>query len=365
MNHQEEEPQIRPRGKKVMLPHGGLPEVIPQYLLNLIAQTGGPDGPIGKQFVADPQSERAGFEGVASDPLIEDEHLAAPGLVYKYDAIVDEGGTVLRPGRALWTITYTCAAYCRFCTRGREVGVPAGYTWEGNNQPHSPHLSREQIDKALEFIENEPHLNEIILSGGDPLTVHPDVLKYVLWRLSLLQEKGKLDIVRIGTRLPIHNPLAIKDTHYEAVAQLHNPRLMVHINHPQELTPEALSTLDRFRRQCGAIEMSQTVLLKGVNDTPDTLVELFREIAKQGMVPYYLYQNDPVYWAHHFTVPIREAIDLWQQVRSRLSGVAATCRFVIDTPGGYGKVPIPEGNAWKVDWEQGFTDFNGTHFELE
>ena len=140
---------------------------------------------------------------------------------------------------------------------------------------------------------------------------------------------------------------------------------MVHINHPAELTPEALAVLERARRECMATEMSQTVLLKGVNDNVDTLYQLFTKLAKNGIRPYYVYQNDDVYWAKHFTVPIHHAIKIWQQLRPRLSGVAATARFVIDVPKGYGKIPVPEGDAWEVDYDHGYRDFQGKKFALE
>lgn len=325
------------------LPHRGLPEVIPPYLQKLIMETGGPTGPIGLQFVAQTEQEAKYFEGIASDPLNEDEHLVpgAPGLVYKY------------PGRALWTVTYKCAAYCRFCTRGREVGVPEMQT-----------LPKYQIDQTLEYIRATPDLREIILSGGDPLTMDPKKLDYILTNLGQMQTKNDLDIVRIGTRVPVHNPPSIKQIHYDAISKLANPYMMVHINHPAELTPETLEVVRRLRHDCNALVLSQTVLLKGVNDNKETLKELFGKMTKNGIRPYYVYQNDPVYWAKHFTVPIREAIDLWQKVRPPISGIEATARFSIDVPGGYGKIAVPEGDAWNVDYDAGFRDFKGKRFSL-
>lgn len=342
-----------------MLPHGSLPEVLPPYLQNLIRTTGGPEGPIGLQYIARPDLERAGYEGKVSDPLMEDKHKVAPGLIYKYTAS-EEG-----KGRVLWTITRNCAAYCRFCTRGREVGIPTTKQGTSENTLASlPRLNTEQLNEALSFIANEPGLNEVIVSGGDPFTINPAVLLYSLRRLGALQRKGKLDIVRIATRLPFQNPHAIKEQHYKAVEQLKNPRLIVHINHPAELTDSSLAVLDRFRRESGAIVYSQTVLLRGINDSVSILRDLFNKMANNGINPYYVYQNDPVYWAKHFTVPLREAIAMWQQLRPSLSGLAATARFVIDTPEGYGKIPIPEGDAWKIDYTAGFVDFKGATFPL-
>lgn len=359
---------LRPRGTKMMLPHGGLPEIFPPYLTDLIARTGGPLGPIGLQFVSRPELERRYFKSGAKDPLMEDHHEVAPGLVYKYTNNTSKGHKKRNfsyQGRALWTITRHCAAYCRFCTRGREVGIPANQeTLSTAALAHTPHLLMDQINQTLEFIEKETGINEIILSGGDPMTVNPATLEYVLGHLGALQKKGRLAIVRIGTRTPVHNPFLLRDDHFRSVSQLRSPRMMIHINHPFELTDQTLTVLDRFRKECGAVVMSQTVLLKGVNDDVETLYLLFTKLASHGVVPYYVFQNDPVYWSRHFTVPIHRAIALWQKLRPILSGVAATARFVIDTPNGYGKVPVPEGAGWEVNWKRGYRDFHGTWFPL-
>ncbi len=344
---------LRPRGTRVMLPHGGLPEVYPPYLADLIARTGGPDGPIGRQFISQPEKERKHVGDGMSDPFFEDQHEVAPGLIYKFE------------GRALWTITRYCAAYCRFCMRGREVGMSAGIERKSNAAlAHTPHLLMDQIDETLSFIEKQPGLNEIILSGGDPLTVNPKTLHYILGKLGTLQQTGKLQIVRIGTRVPVHNPFILRQDHYEAIKQLRNPRMMVHINHPLELTPQTLNVLEKFRRECGGIVMSQTVLLRGVNDSVEVLYELFTKLTAEGVVPYYVFQNDAVYWAKHFTVPLPKAIKLWQKLRPMLSGVAATARFTIDVAKGYGKIPLPEGDAWEVDYSKGFKDFHGKRFSM-
>jgi lysine 2,3-aminomutase len=356
--------RITARGTKVMLEHGGLPEVLNPYLTDLIQQTGGVAGPIGRQFIAQPELERSITHEALSDPLLEEEHEVAPGLVYKYEGGEDEYGKY--PGRALFTITRNCAAYCRYCTRGREVGIPA--TKEGplgGALSHTPHLSREQVDESLDFVMAHPEINEIILSGGDPMTVHPEVLNYIFTQLGRMQEVGNLDIVRIGTRLPIHNPRAIKTHHIEALSKLHHPRLMIHMNHAAELTEESLDALHRMQDVSRGVVMSQSVLLRGVNDDPGVLRQLFNKVAKEGFVPYYVYQNDPVDWAQHFTVPLPEAYEIWSKVRPVLSGVAATARLVIDTPNGYGKIPLPEGGAWDVNFEAGFNDFKGQRKDFE
>jgi lysine 2,3-aminomutase len=173
--------------------------------------------------------------------------------------------------------------------------------------------------------------------------------------LSLFQKCDKIDVIRIHTRLPITNPALLKDWHYNLIRKIHIPRVSLHINHPAEITPEASHVIQRLR-ETGAVLYSQSVLLKGVNDDVKTLHDLFTGIMKQGVHPYYLYHNDPVPWGRHFTVPFTEAIQMWQQLRPRLSGIAATAKFVIDVPQGKGKVPVPEGNwgeryEWVEDYE--------------
>lgn len=344
-----------PPGKKTTLTHGGLPEVISPYLLNLISKTGGKDGPLGRQFIAQPQKEKKYFKGGIRDPLAEDKYEVAPGLVYKYRGRINQKGEVVSYGRVLWIITRFCASYCRFCTRGREVGV----ILEGK-----PYLTDQEIGQVFSYLKKSKEINEIILSGGDPLIAPQDYLTKIINGLVKFQKARKIDIVRLGTRVPVTNPALIQPWHYQLLGKIRNLYLMVHINHPAELTPQTIAVLDNFRKKAGALVLSQTVLLKGVNDSPKILYELFYRMIKEGIRPYYLYQNDPVYWAKHFTVPIKRAIEIWQQLRPRLSGLAATARFVIDTPFGFGKIPVPEGDAWQVDYSH-FFDFKKQKHKTE
>lgn len=367
--------QVRPRGTRVMLPHGGLPEVVSLYMLKLIQETGGEFGPLGRQFIARPELEKKFYQKKLLDPLIEDAHEVAPGLVYKYQGKIKDPASDKKDagsdygveyfGRALWTVTRFCATYCRFCTRGREVGLPPMIKAATSGAiAQQPFLRDEQIEEVFTFIKSHPELNEIIVSGGDPLTAPQAYLTKIITGLANLQKEGQLEIVRIGTRLPIHNPASIQDWHYELLGKLKNPYLMIHINHPLELTNSALEVLGKFRRISGATIMSQSVLLKGINDRVEILHNLFVKMAKEGIRPYYVYQNDPVYWAAHFTVPIKRAIKIWGELRPKLSGVAATARLVIDTPLGYGKVALPEGDAWEVNYRS-FKDFKNHKFSLE
>lgn len=354
-----------PQGAKAMLPQGGLPEVISLYMIKLIEKTGGKNGPLGKQFMAQPALEKKYYQIKSEDPLIEDHHEVAPGVVYKYRGKLDKNGKVVYYGRVLWTITRFCATYCRFCTRGREVGMPSyvkAHTKAAIAQ--KPYLDEGEIAKVIAFLKEHKEINEVILSGGDPLTTPRPYLTKVIDALSKLQQEGYLEIIRLGTRLPVQNPISVQPWHYEILSKIRNPYLMVHINHSLELTEETLTVLNNFRKIALATVCSQTVLLKGVNDSVDALYDLFTKSAYNGIRPYYVYQNDPVYWAVHFTVPIKRAIKIWEKLRPRLSGVAATARFVIDVPFGYGKIPIPEGGAWDVNYNN-YRDFKGKIQTLE
>jgi len=346
------------------LPHGALPELISPHLKKLIEETGGIDGPIGKQFIANEKLESKYFKKGVRDPLIEDEFEVAPGLVYKYQGKLKED-EVLYYGRALWTICRFCSSYCRFCTRGREVGLPATVSLnKGGAIAKSPYLNDKQIDEVFDFIKKRKELIEIIVSGGDPLVTPKDYLEKIIIGLANLQKNGFLRIIRVGTRVPISNPSLIKDWHYQLLAKIKNPYLMVHINHPKEITSETINVLNNFRKMALATVMSQTVLLKGVNDNEKILSELFLKLTEEGIRPYYVFQNDPVYWAKHFTVPIKKAIKIWQNLRPKLSGIVATARFVIDVPFGFGKIPIPEGRAWEVNYKF-YRDFKGNKHPLK
>jgi lysine 2,3-aminomutase len=336
--------KIIPKGSQASLPEGSLPEVVSLHLLKLIEKTGGKKGPIGKQFLANIEKEHRLLTSTSRDPLNEQEHEVAPGLIYKYQ------------GRALWLVTNYCASYCRFCTRGRQVGISA--------QIKRPFLNENEIKEVVTFIQKHPSLEEIIISGGDPLIAPRQYLTNIINALVKLQKQGQLKIIRIGTRLPVSNPQTIQTWHYKLLTKIKNPYLMVHFNHPAEITTATIKVLNNFRKIALANILTQSVLLKGVNDDEKVLIELFTRLTQEGYRPYYLFQNDPVYWADHFTVSIKKAIILWQKLRPKLSGIAATARFVIDVPEGYGKIAVPEGGAWEVNYRY-YKDFKGRKKQLE
>lgn len=343
------------------LPSGTLPEVISPYMRELIAKTGGKDGPIGRQFIFNTND----FDKPSkhSDPLIEEKHEVAPGVIYKYRGKLDKNGNVVYHGRVLWTISRFCATYCRFCFRGRLVGLPAKHSKEkGETLLQKPYLTSDDIAAVIDYIKNHKEINEVILSGGDPLISPHKYLEEIIHRLVELQKTGTIDFIRIHTRAPITNPLSIHKWHFDVIKKIQDPHIVLHINHPLELTDEVKERIKQFRKS-GALLFSQSVLLNGVNDSVETLYSLFTDLSKLGVRPYYLHHNDPVYWAQSFTVPLQKGIQLWQELRRRLSGIASTAKFVIDTPYGYGKIPIPEGK-WSENYTT-FVDFEGKKHNVE
>lgn len=354
--------QYSPRGSEASLHEGSLPEMISPYMLRLIEETGGPEGPIGRQFIKSEDEENV--PSVHTDPLIEGSHEVAPGMIYKYRGKISKKGEVVYHGRVLWTISRFCATYCRFCTRGRLVGLPAGAaSTNGETLAQKPYLEYEDIEACIRFIQLHPEINEVILSGGDPFIAPPQYLQHIFSALAALQEQGSIDFIRIHTRAPITNPYAIKDYHMGLLGMVRMPHMVLHINHPAELTPEVRNLVQSIQSQTDTVLLSQSVLLKGVNDDVQTLYTLFTELAKAGIRPYYLHHNDPVYWARSFTVPFKKAVKIWQTLRTRLSGIAATAKFVIDTPYGVGKVPIPEAR-WDEEYTQ-FYDFQGIRQQVD
>lgn len=269
------------------------------------------------------------------DPLLEEKFTKTKGLVHKY------------PGRVLVTLTASCAAYCRFCTRRRMVGdVQRGK------------LGKKDVDKMVGYLISNPSVNEVILSGGDPLTV-PDLLIYAINKIKRLSQ---VKIIRIHTRIPVSNPRGVTPEILRAIESVDRQPVYfsVHFEHPDELTRPTIAAIIALRR-AGAILLSQSVFLKGVNDSFETLSRLFTELAQLGVRPYYLYRCDPVKGAEHFMVPIAREIEIMTKLRSALSGIAYP-NYVIDSPNGSGKIPVPL-DFWRFEKEE-FKDFEGKKIKV-
>lgn len=268
------------------------------------------------------------------DPLLEDKFSPVKGLCYKYSK------------RVLVELTMDCASFCRFCTRRRKVSdIKKGL------------LAKKDIKKIADFIKSNPKINEVIFSGGDPLTV-PDLLAFSLKKFSQLP---RIKIIRIHTRVPVSDPGLLSKKVLRAVSAIKKlpVYLSIHFEHPDELTQETIEAI-RALRKTGAILLSQSVFLKGVNDSRKTLERLFTKLTELGIRPYYIYHCDPVRGAEHFIVPLEKEVRIMTKLRKVLSGLAFPSH-VIDSPNGSGKIPVPL-NFWQFDKSR-FNDFNEKKIE--
>lgn len=269
-----------------------------------------PSCPIRRQAVPH-ASEAIEVPGDLRDPLGEEAHSPAPELVQRY------------PDRVLLLATDRCAVYCRFCTRSRMVGDGGGAR------------SLARLEPALRYIEATPSIREVIVSGGDPLVMSTPRIEALLGRLAAIDH---VVTVRVGTRAPVTIPQRIDDELCRALRAHPSVWVMTHFNHPKELAPAAQRALARLV-DAGLPVMNQTVLLRGVNDDAATLEALLRGLVRQRVRPYYLLQADPVRGTGHLRTPLQRGIDLMAALQGRLSGIALP-KFVVDTPGGRGKVPV-------------------------
>lgn len=261
--------------------------------------------PVGTEYLKVP--------GEADDPLGEDGHTAAPGLVYRY------------PDRVLFLVTGFCSTYCRYCTRSRMVGEPGGdYSF-----------SRPQWEEALDYIAAHPEIRDVLLSGGDPLTLSDDRLDYLLGRLRAIRH---VEFVRLGTKVPVVLPMRVTRSLTRILKKHHPLWMSVHFTHPTELTPEVTEACTRLA-DAGIPLGSQTVLLKGINDNVETLKSLYHGLLKRRVRPYYLYQCDPITGSSHFRTSVDKGLEIMQGLRGHTTGYAVPT-YVIDAPGGGGKIPL-------------------------
>lgn len=302
----------------------GFPLSITPYYLGLIDRKD-PACPIRRQVVPLGR-ERETTRGDLVDPLGEVAHEVAPELVQRY------------PDRALLLATDRCAVYCRFCTRSRMVGGGSGTR------------SLDQLGPAFDWLAAHPEVRDVIVSGGDPLTLATPRLVSVIARL---RQIPSIETIRLATRVPVVLPQRIGGELLRALAPFHPLWVMTHFNHPKELTPLARRALERLA-DAGFPVMNQSVLLAGVNDDAAVLAELFRGLVRCRARPYYLLQADPAKGTGHLRTPIATGISLMEQLQGRLSGIALP-KLVVDTPGGFGKVPI--GPDYVLARKDGVTRF--------
>jgi lysine 2,3-aminomutase len=249
----------------------------------------------------------------AADPLDEDGDSPVPGLVHRY------------PDRVLFLVTGFCAVYCRYCTRSRMVG----------NQGGEYRFSLTQWENALAYIAAHPEIRDVLLSGGDPLTLADEKLE---WLLSRLRKIPHVEFIRIGTKVPVVLPQRITNGLLKTLKRFHPLWMSIHFTHPDELTPEVAQACGKLA-DAGIPLGSQTVLLKGVNDTVETMKRLYHGLLMNRVKPYYLYQCDPVAGTSHFRTTVEKGLEIIAGLRGFTTGYAVPT-FVVDAPGGGGKIPL-------------------------
>ena len=270
-----------------------------------------------------------------SDPCGEDSHSPVPGLVHRY------------PDRVLFLVTDRCASYCRYCTRSRLVSNASGYDFHAD------------FDKQLAYIEQHPEVRDVLLSGGDPLLFSDEKLEYLLSRLRAIRH---VEFLRIGTRIPIFLPQRITPELCAMLRQFHPLFVSIHANHPRELTTEVRDALGRLA-DAGIPLGNQSVLLRYVNDDVTVMKALVQKLLLCRVKPYYVYQCDLIAGSAHLRTPVRKGLEIMQALRGHTTGYAVP-QYVIDAPGGGGKVPVnPEYVLSRHGGRVVIRNFEGKVFE--
>ena len=285
------------------------PMRITPYYLQVIQKAG---MPLVKQAV--PAKEELDDGKLAADPLAEESQSPVPGLTHRY------------PDRVILLVSSVCAVYCRFCMRKRKVGRPAT-------------VNADTIAAGLDYIRRTPAVREVILTGGDPLMRSDHTLAAIL---EALQAMDHVEVTRIHTRIPAVLPQRITPALSSRLRKYLPLYINTHFNHPAELTPQAVGALARLA-DAGIPLGSQTVLLRGVNDNPAVMTALFRGLLKARVKPYYLHHPDPVAGTAHFRLPVAQGLAILKTLHGHISGMAIP-HYMIDLPGGGGKVPLTPQN---------------------
>jgi len=290
---------------------GPLPVGITPYYASLMGLND-PTEPLRRTHVMVGE-EYVRLPGEEDDPLGEDHDTVVPGLVHRY------------PDRVLFLTTGTCSTYCRYCTRSRLVGNPGGeYNFNVRNW-----------ELAFDYLEAHTEIRDVLLSGGDPLTIGDDKLDYLLGRLRAIKH---IEFLRIGTKIPTVLPQRITKDLIKVLKKHHPLWMSLHFTHPKELTEEVSESTARLA-DAGIPLGSQTVLLKGINDDPAIMKPLMHGLLMRRVKPYYLYQCDPIKGSGHFRTSVDVGLKIIQALRGHTTGYA-TPMFVIDAPGGGGKIQL-------------------------
>lgn len=305
---------------------------IPPYFASLMDPEN-PKCPIRLQCVPLKYELTASPEEMA-DPCGEDGHSPVRGLVHRY------------PDRVLFLVNEMCAMYCRHCTRSRMVG-------DGHHT-----LSPDTYDAAFEYIRAHKEIRDVLISGGDPLTLGDRMLEHLIKTLKAVPH---VEFVRIGTRIPVTLPQRITLELVKMLKQYSPIWMSIHFNHPREITKRVKFACDLLA-DSGIPLGSQTVLLKGINDNAATMKKLMHELLKIRVRPYYIYQCDPILGSKHFRTPVAVGIHIMEKLRGHTTGYAVPT-FVIDAPGGGGKIPV--GPNYLVSHEDGryvLRNYDGQQF---
>ena len=282
---------------------------ITPHFFNLIDKND-PECPIRKQIIPCEEESQLDPQELA-DPCGEDSHMPVPGLVHRY------------PDRVLFLVTDRCASYCRYCTRSRVVSGVGEQRLEL------------QWELGFRYLEDNPQIRDVLLSGGDPLLLSDKLLKRLLTRLRSIPH---IQFVRIGSRIPIFLPQRITPELCSMLREFHPLFLSIHTNHPKELTTEVKEALERLA-DAGIPMGNQSVLLKGVNDDVETQRALVHKLLMCRARPYYLYQCDLIKGSKHLRTSVRKGIEIIEGLRGHTTGYAIP-QYVIDGPGGGGKIPV-------------------------
>lgn len=305
---------------------------ITPYFFNLIDRDD-PDCPIRKQLIPRGDEMHTASEELL-DPVGEEGTMPVEGLVHRY------------PDRVLFLVTDRCAAYCRYCTRSRLVS---------NAQDYNFHP---EFEEGLKYIESHPEIRDVLISGGDPLLLSDKKLDYLLGRLRAIEH---LQFIRIGSRIPVFLPQRVTPE-LQDILRKHGPIWMsIHANHPKECTEELYHAAERLSF-AGVPLGNQSVLLKGINDDLPTMRSLVHRLLQMRVRPYYLYQCDLITGSRHFRADVRKGIEIIEGLRGHTSGYAVP-QFVIDAPGGGGKVPLnPEYVLRATEDEVVIRNYEGREF---
>lgn len=297
------------------------------YYMRLIREAG---DPIWRQAVPDVRElDETGLE----DPLAEEKDSPVPGIAHRY------------PDRVLFYVTHMCAVYCRFCTRKRKVA-----------DPHS--VSDGQIQRGLEYIRSHPEVRDVIVSGGDPLMLPDEKLDAILRALRVIPH---VQIIRIGTRMPVTLPQRITPVLCDILKRYHPIFVNTHFNHPREVTEESAHACNMLA-DAGIPLGNQSVLLRGVNNDPEVMKALVHKLLAIRVRPYYIYLMDLVKGGEHFRTSLSEGLDIIKALRGHTSGLAVPT-LVCDAPGGGGKIPLsPDVVVSQDDEKIVLRNFEGKHF---